>query len=102
MSRGRVCIMSSSDEEAEDNELEQLRSDLLSAKSMLRKCERKLKDLKDIHARERNSTQVTQTEKPSRPSEGLWAVKKVLATRDEHVLVEWEPTWIRSSELCIP
>ena len=94
--------MSSSDEEAEDNELEQLRCDLLSAKSMLRKCERKLKDLNDIHAREQIANQLTDTEKPPRPSEGLWAVKKVIATRDEHVLVEWEPTWIKASELCIP
>lgn len=101
-----MCI-SSSDEEEEDGAgpLEQVEESLRMAKAMITKCERQLTQLRkaqDEHIMRLRDEQIRQITKPQSHDSGIWGIKKVVSTRGEFVLVEWEPTWIKANELCMP
>ena len=103
-----MCI-SSSDEEEEDGTgpLEQVEESLRMIKAMTTKCERQLTQLRKVQDEQmtrlreeqmrRSQCQITRSH-----DSGIWGVKKVVSTRGEFVLVEWEPTWIKATELCMP
>ena len=105
-----MCI-SSSDEEEEDGAgpLEQVEDSLRMVKAMITKCERQLTQLRKVQdeqmvrlrAEQARRSQCQITRAQSHDS-GIWGVKKVVSTRGEFVLVEWEPTWIKATELCMP
>ena len=103
-----MCI-SSSDEEEEDGTgpLEQVEESLSMIKAMITKCERQLTQLKKVQDEHmtrlrKERVRMQDAARPQSYDSGTWGVKKVVSTRGQFVLVEWEPTWIKATELCMP
>lgn len=87
--------------------MEQVEESLRMIKAMITKCERQLTQLrkaqdKQIMRLRDEQIRRSQITKPQSHDSGIWGIKKVVSTRGEFVLVEWEPTWIKANELCMP